>query len=76
MQEKDFLKKFDKFVPTPEQEEILRGNFDYTVLVDKNNRAVLVKIRFDEIISKSLLIETENSIRDAYHINYVRIVPS
>ena len=76
MQEKDFLEKFDKYSPTSEQEVILRGNYDYTVGVDKNNRAIMVRIRFDRIISKSLLIETENAIRDAYGINYVRIVPS
>ena len=66
----------NKYVPTSEAEEdILQSGMVIRSRVDKERRILEIYASFDSIIPKKTLYKLEESVRDAYKIQFCKILP-
>ena len=66
----------NKYVPTSEAEEdILQSGMVIRSRVDKERRILEIYASFDRIIPKKTLYKIEESVRDAYKIQFCKILP-
>ena len=73
---KIFLEIFNKYHPN--DTEILRVLScvkQTSVRADKEKRIIQAEISLDEIVHKELLYRIENEIREAYSLNYMKLLP-
>ena len=75
MAAKSFLEKFEKYIPDPEQRDILNDISDYSLRINKEHRIIEAAVVLDEIIPKDKLYRIEKGIADAYELNHVKILP-
>ena len=57
MATKTFLEKFNKFVPEPDQYEILKSISDYTLRVSKEKRIIEAVINMEKLVPKDKLLQ-------------------
>jgi len=65
----------NKYLPTEEQESILESGIVLRSRIDKENRILELTAQFQSIISKSKLYEIEDNVRDAYKLQFCKILP-
>ncbi len=76
MAEKTFLEKFNKY--QPQDTEIIRVLScvqNYSVRLNKEARVIEADVYFNQIVNKNLLYRIENEIREAYSLNYMKLLP-
>ena len=76
MAEKKFLEIFNRYTPT--DADIIRVLSCVTktsVRADKEKRIIQAEVCFDEIVHKNLLYRIENEIKEAYSLNYMKLLP-
>lgn len=66
---------FNKYLPTEDQEKILSSGTVTRSRVDKDKRIIEVYADFQHIVPKEKLYEIEESIKEAYKIQYCKIMP-
>ena len=76
MAEKTFLEKFNKYQPNDtEIIRVLSCVLNYSIRLDKEKRLIEADVHFDNIVNKNLLYRIENEIKEAYSLNYMKLMP-
>ena len=72
---KNLAELFNKYIPTESQKSILEKGTVLRSRINKEKRMIEVYASFDALISKSVLYEIEDAIRDAYQLQVCKIMP-
>ena len=76
MAEKTFLEKFNKYQPKDTDViRVLSRVIKYSVRLNKEARVIEADVYFDEIVNKNILYRIENEIKEAYSLNYMKLMP-
>ena len=75
MSQKTLKELLYKYIPTPEQEQILSSGVVTRSRVDKERRILEVHANFESIIPKSALYEIEDKVAEVYQLVYFKILP-
>ncbi len=76
MAEKLFLEMFNKYAPNGSDILDILGNAKVSsVKADKERRFLQAEVVFTEVLSKSLLYRIEDEIKEAYSLNFMKIMP-
>ena len=73
---KDFFTLFKRFIPTEEQRAALEKAENIVCRTNKEQRVAIVQLSFPRPVKKDLLYEIEESVRKAYDLNGVFLMPS
>ena len=66
---------FNKYLPTEEHEKILSSGVVSRSRVDKERRIIEVYADFNRIIPKSALYDVEDAVKEAYRLQFCKIMP-
>ena len=76
MAEKSFLEIFNRYRPNDaEIIRVLSCVKKTSVRADKEKRIIQAEVYFDDIVRKDVLYRIENEIREAYSLNYTKLLP-
>ena len=77
MAEKTFLEIFNKYHPNGSDIIAVLSRVKKVdgVLADKERRLLQANVYFDEIVDKSILYRIENEIKEAYSLNFMKLMP-
>ena len=71
----NFYEKFKKYTPTDYERKIIDKITDFSAKADVEKRMIMLDAFFDEYIHYSELAPVEESIKNAYELNYMSISP-
>ncbi|MBQ4575475.1 MAG: PolC-type DNA polymerase III [Clostridia bacterium] len=66
---------FKKYNPKPAERPVFEASRDASARIDKERRMVEASVHFDHLIDKATLYAIEESIKECYMLNSVRIFP-
>ena len=73
---KTFLERFNKYIPkSSEISAVLSMSEEVSVRADKEKRLIEARVTFPQIVDKDVLYTIENEIKDAYKLNFMKILP-
>ena len=72
---KNLSELFNKYIPTDEHAAVLDRGLVVRSRVNKERRIIEVYASFDRFVKKALLYEIEDAIRDAYKLQFCKILP-
>ncbi|MBQ8509930.1 MAG: PolC-type DNA polymerase III [Clostridia bacterium] len=70
-----FDKIFSKYTQTPDDRWVLDQVAEVSSRIEREKRVVEIGVQFPKIVKHSDLYRIEDAIRDAYELNYVKILP-
>ena len=70
-----FDRIFSKYSQSADERSILDMAENVRTKIDRDNRIVEINCEFPQIIPKKYLYQIEESIRAAYELNFVRLIP-
>ena len=75
MSQKTLYDLLNKYIPAPEEDDILKSGIVTRSRVDKEKRILEVHANFKFIIPKEMFYNIEYKVADAYHLTYFKILP-
>ncbi len=72
---KSFLEKFGKYLPEYLEKNACSKITDYKIRLDQESRRILCDVYFSEYISFDTIICIEEGIKQAYDLNFMRLLP-
>ncbi len=71
----NFYEKFKKYIPTDAERKIVDKITDFSAKADVEKRMIMLEAVFSEYVHYEELVRIEDSIKNAYELNYMTITP-